>query len=158
MMSLELAKAYLSKYGKDKDIMLLKESSATVELAAKALGTQPERIAKSLSFLGKDNALIVVCAGDCKIDNHAYKERFRCKAKMLKPEEVEKYTNHTIGGVSPFGVPNETKVYLDESLKRFDFVYPACGTANSAIKLTNGELEEILPNAEWVDVCKGWRE
>ena len=77
---------------------------------------------------------------------------------MLKPEEVEKYTNHTIGGVCPFGVPKETKVYLDESLKRFDFVYPACGTANSAIKLTNSELEEILPNAEWVDVCKGWRE
>lgn len=157
-MSFVLAKAYLSKYKLDKDIMVLQDSCATVELAANALGTEPERIAKSLSFLGKETALIVVCAGDCKIDNHAYKERFGYKARMLKPDEVEKYTNHMVGGVCPFGVPKETKIYLDESLKRFDFVYPACGTANSAIKLTIKELEEILPDSEWVDVCKGWRE
>lgn len=157
-MAIEQARAYLKQYHKDQDILELDASSATVELAAQALGTQPERIAKSLSFMGKEHALIVVAAGDCRVDNHAYKETFGCKAKMLKGDEVEAYTNHTIGGVCPFGVPEDTQLYLDVSLKRFDYVYPACGTANSAIRLTISELETLLPNAAWVDVCKGWRD
>ena len=156
-MAIEQAREYLRKYQKEQDIQLLDTSSATVELAAQALGTQPERIAKSLSFMGKEHALIVVAAGDCRVDNHAYKESFGCKAKMLKGEEVEAYTNHAVGGVCPFGVPSDTQVFLDVSLKRFAYVYPACGTANSAIKLTIAELEELLPDAKWVDVCKGWK-
>lgn len=157
-MGLQHAKAYLKQYGKDADILLLDTSSATVVLAAEALGTEPKRIAKSMSFMGKEQPLVIVTAGDCKIDNHNYKERFGCKAKMLKGEEVEQYTNHAIGGVCPFGLPKETQVYLDVSLKRFETVYPACGTANSAICLTINELEQMLPTATWVDVCKGWRE
>ena len=157
-MSLQHAKTYLKQYGKDEDIILLDTSSATVDLAAKALHIEPERIAKSMGFMGQENPIIVVTAGDCKIDNHNYKERFGCKAKMLKGDEVEQYTNHAIGGVCPFGIPEETQVFLDVSLKRFETVYPACGTANSAICLTIAELEEMLPQATWVDVCKGWRE
>ena len=102
----------------------------------------------------REHAVIVVAAGDCRVDNHAYKETFGCKAKMLKGDEVEAYTNHAIGGVCPFGVPANTRIYLDVSLKRFDFVYPACGTPNSAIRLTIAELETLLPQASWVDVCR----
>ena len=95
-----------------------------------------------------------VCAGDCKIDNHKFKETFHVKARMLKADEVEKYTNHAVGGVCPFAVPEETPVYLDVSLKRFPWIYPACGSANSAIKLSNEELQALVPGARWVDVCK----
>lgn len=157
-MAIELVKQYLTQFHKEQDIIELQESSATVDLAAQALHTQPERIAKTLSFMGKDSAMVVVCAGDGKVDNHKFKETFEVKAKMLKPEEVERYTNHAIGGVCPFALPKETRIYLDESLKRFDYVYPACGSANSAIKLSIEELEEVIPYDGWVDVCKGWNE
>lgn len=153
-MSIELVRAYLKQYQRDEDIMELNASSATVELAAEALGMKPERIAKTLSFMGKEQALVIVCAGDCKVDNHKYKDYFGVKAKMLKMEEVEQYTNHIIGGVCPFGVPEQTKIYLDTSLQRFDFIFPACGSANSAIKLTCDELQILLPSAIWIDVCK----
>lgn len=153
-MAIELVREYLKAYGRDQDIIELDTSSATVELAAQALGTGPERIAKTLSFMGRDHALLVVCAGDCKIDNHKFKETFHVKARMLKADEVEKYTNHAVGGVCPFAVPEETAVYLDVSLKRFSWIYPACGSANSAIKLSNEELQALVPGARWVDVCK----
>lgn len=153
-MAIELVREYLKAYGRDQDIIELDTSSATVELAAQALGTGPERIAKTLSFMGRDHALLVVCAGDCKIDNHKFKETFHVKARMLKADEVEKYTNHAVGGVCPFAVPEETPVYLDVSLKRFPCIYPACGSANSAIKLSNEELQALVPGARWVDVCK----
>lgn len=153
-MAIELVREYLKAYGRDQDIIELDTSSATVELAAQALGTGPERIAKTLSFMGRDHALLVVCAGDCKIDNHKFKESFHVKARMLKADEVEKYTNHAVGGVCPFAVPEETPIYLDVSLKRFPWIYPACGSANSAIKLSNEELQALVPGARWVDVCK----
>lgn len=157
-MAIELVRDYLKAYHRDQDIIELKESSATVELAAAALHTQPQRIAKSLSFMLEDHAIIIVCAGDAKVDNHAFKEHFHIKAKMLKPDEVEQYTNHAIGGVCPFGVPQSAAVYLDASLRRFDYVYPACGSSNSAIRCTMEDLEELLPEAEWIDVCKGWKD
>lgn len=153
-MSINQVREYFKKYNRDQDIIELNESSATVELAALALGTKPERIAKSLSFMVKDHAIIIVCAGDCKVNNQAYKEMFGTKAKMLKPEEVEIYTNHPIGGVCPFAICKGTDVYLDVSLKRFEYVYPACGSSNSAIKLTCDEMEQLIPESKWINVCK----
>lgn len=153
-MAIELVREYLKTYGREPDIIELDTSSATVELAAAALGTEPAHIAKSMSFMGSDGALIVVCAGDTKVDNHKFKECFGVKAKMLRGEDVEKYTNHAIGGVCPFAIPQDTKVYLDVSLKRFAHVYPACGSANSAIRLTCEELASLVGNGTWVDVCK----
>ena len=153
-MAIELVREYLKKYGKENDIIELDSSSATVELAARALNTQPERIAKTLSFMGNEQPLLIVCAGDNKIDNHKFKEQFHTKAKMLKADEVERYTNHAIGGVCPFAVPSSTAVYFDVSLKRFDYFYPACGSANSAIRLTCEELENLVPQGTWIDVCK----
>ncbi len=153
-MSIENVREYLKQHGKDHAIIILDDSSATVELAAKALHTETMRIAKSLSFMVKDKAVIIVCAGDCRIDNHKYKEYFHVKARMLKPDEVEKYTNHPIGGVCPFAVPETTSVYLDVSLQRFDYFYPACGSRNSAIRLTCGEITKLVPQATWIDVCR----
>lgn len=153
-MSIENVREYLKQYGKDHAIIILDDSSATVELAAKALHTETMRIAKSLSFMVKDKAVIIVCAGDCRIDNHKYKEYFHVKARMLKPDEVEKYTNHPIGGVCPFAVPETTSVYLDVSLQHFDYFYPACGSRNSAIRLTCGEITKLVPQATWIDVCR----
>lgn len=153
-MSIENVREYLKQHGKDHAIIILDDSSATVELAAKALHTETMRIAKSLSFMVKDKAVIMVCAGDCRIDNHKYKEYFHVKARMLKPDEVEKYTNHPIGGVCPFAVPETTSVYLDVSLQRFDYFYPACGSRNSAIRLTCGEITKLVPQATWIDVCR----
>ena len=154
-MAIELVREYLKAYRRDQDIIELDTSSATVELAAQALGTGPERIAKTLSFMGRDHALLVVCAGDCKIDNHKFKETFHVKARMLKADEVEKYTNHAVGGVCPFAVNEGVDVYLDESLKRFETVFPACGSSNSAIELTIPELEANCDHFQgWVDVCK----
>ena len=157
-MSLDLVKAHLAKYQMEDQIIILENSTATVELAAQALHTTPAQIAKTLSFMGKDTALLLVCAGDCRIDNHAFKSTFGVKAKMLKPEEVERYTNHTIGGVCPFAVPETTLIYLDESLRRFSSIYPACGSANSAISITIDQLESVVPNVSWVNVCKGKEE
>ena len=153
-MSIENVREYLKQYGKDHAIIILDDSSATVKLAAKALHTETMRIAKSLSFMVKDKAVIIVCAGDCRIDNHKYKEYFHVKARMLKPDEVEKYTNHPIGGVCPFAVPETTSVYLDVSLQRFDYFYPACGSRNSAIRLTCEEITKLVPQATWIDVCR----
>ena len=153
-MSIENVREYLKQHGKDHAIIILDDSSATVELAAKALHTETMRIAKSLSFMVKDKAVIIVCAGDCRIDNHKYKEYFHVKARMLKPDEVEKYTNHPIGGVCPFAVPETTSVYLDVSLQRFDYFYPACGSRNTAIRLTCGEITKLVPQSTWIDVCR----
>lgn len=133
-------------------------SSATVELAAAALGVEPARIAKSLSFKA-DGPLLVVAAGDCKIDNPRYKAQFHTKAKMLTREEAHDWIGHDVGGVCPFALPPDVPVYLDISLKRFSTVYPAAGSGNSAIELTCEELERYASNFNrWVDVCKGWRE
>lgn len=131
-------------------------SSATVELAAAALACAPERIAKSLTFYGEESAILIVTAGDAKVDNQKFKERFNMKAKMLKAEDVEPLIGHGIGGVCPFGVNAHVHIYLDISLKRFDVVYPAAGSANSAIALDLEALEVHAKALGWVDVCKNW--
>lgn len=154
-MSLEKVKEYLKQFNKENDVIELEQSSATVQLAAIALGVEPERIAKSLSFKTEYGALLVITAGDARIDNKKFKLTFGIKAKMLSPEEVIEYTGHSIGGVCPFAIENsDVKIYLDKSLKRFETVYPACGSGNSAIKLTCEELEELSRCEGWVDVCK----
>lgn len=157
-MSVETARAHLARFGRDQDILLLDQSSATVELAAQALGTEGRRIAKTLSFGTKEGPILIVAAGDARIDNAAYKAFFHEKAKMLSPEEVLEYTSHPVGGVCPFGVPENVRVYLDESLRRFAIVYPACGSGASAIALTCDELAQHSGALQWVDVCKGWRD
>lgn len=157
-MSVETARAHLARFGRDKDIMLLDQSSATVELAAQALGTEGRRIAKTLSFLTKEGPILIVTAGDARIDNARYKGFFHEKAKMLSPEQVLEYTTHPVGGVCPFGLPENVRVYLDESLRRFDIVYPACGSGASAIALTCQELFEYSGALQWADLCKGWRD
>lgn len=153
-MSLERAKAYLAEYGRDGDVMEFSVSSATVELAAEAVGCEPARIAKTLSFAVGDRVALVVCAGDARIANPKFKEQFGCKAKMLKAEDAEDRIGHAVGGVCPFGVNENCDVYLDESLRRFEIVYPACGSSNSAIALAPDELAGLLPSSAWVDVCK----
>ena len=153
-MSLERAKTYLAGYGRDGDILEFDVSSATVELAAQAVGCAPERIAKTLSFSVGDRVALVVCAGDVRVANPRFKERFGCKAKMLSADEVEERIGHAVGGVCPFGVKDGCDVYFDESLRRFDVIYPACGSSNSAIALTPDELARIVPAGVWVDVCK----
>lgn len=153
-MALDRAKEHLEKYGMEDRIQLFDVSSATVELAAKALGCKPERIAKTLSFNVNDKAVLIVAAGDAKINNSKYKAFFSCKATMLPFDEVEAKIGHGVGGVCPFGINEGIDVYLDESLKRFDFVYPACGTSNSAIKLSIEELEKVSLFKGWIDVCK----
>ena len=155
-MSIERARAYLAEKGVADRIRELDHSSATVELAAKALGVEPARIAKTLSFMLHETPILIVAAGDAKIDNHKYKSFFGVKAKMLTPEEAETLIGHAVGGVCPFGVPENVTIYLDRSLTRFETVFPACGSSNSAIELTIPELEELSAMAEWVDVCKGW--
>lgn len=154
-MSIEKVKEYLKHYNKDKDILELESSSATVELAAEALQVIPARIAKTLSFKKDNSCILVVTAGDTKIDNKKFKTTFGLKAKMLTPEEVINLTGHAIGGVCPFGLTNEDiKIYCDSSLKRFKTVFPACGSSNSAIELTPDELFQISKSENWVDVCK----
>ena len=155
-MSIERARAYLAEKGVADRIRELDHSSATVELAAEALGVEPARIAKTLSFMLHETPILIVAAGDAKIDNHKYKSLFGVKAKKLTPEEAETLIGHAVGGVCPFGVPENVKIYLDRSLTRFETVFPACGSSNSAIELTIPELEELSAMAEWVDVCKGW--
>jgi len=153
-MSLETARAHLKKFGKDQDIIELGLSSATVELAALALGTQECRIAKSLSFGNAERALLVVTAGDMRIDNQKFRQEFGFKASMLDADAVDRRIGHAIGGVCPFGVNPEVEVYLDISLQAYDFVYPACGSHNSAIKLSCAELQTISRSQKWIDVCK----
>lgn len=157
-MAIEKVKAYLRNYGMEERVLELDMSSATVELAAQALHCQPERIAKTLSFLVEGRAVLVVAAGDAKIDNAKYKAKFAAKAKMLSPQEAEAMVGHAVGGVCPFAVNPGVAVYLDVSLKRFETVFPACGSSNSAIELTIPELEEYSGYAAWVDVCKGYGE
>lgn len=155
-MAIEKVKAYFNQYGMVDKVLEFAESSATVELAAKALQCEPERIAKTLSFHVGEQVTLVVTAGDAKIDNRKYKEYFGVKAKMLSFDEAEPLIGHAVGGVCPFAVNDGVEIYLDVSLKRFDTVYPACGSANSAIKLTIPELETYSKLAAWVDVCKSW--
>ena len=155
-MSIEKARAYLASRGAAEKIRELPVSSATVELAAQALGVEEARIAKTLSFLVEDKAVLIVAAGDAKVDNPKFKAFFHTKAKMLTPEQAVELVGHAVGGVCPFGVNEGVKVYLDESLKRFETVFPACGSANSAIELTLEELERYSGFSAWVDVCKGW--
>lgn len=155
-MSIERVKAYFRKYGMEERIQEFTVSSATVELAALALNCEPQRIAKTLSFMVEDKVILIVAAGDAKIDNHKYKAQFGKKAKMLSPDKTEILIGHTVGGVCPFAVNKGIEVYLDLSLKRFDTVFPACGSSNSAIELTISELEEYSGYKSWVDVCKGY--
>ncbi|KUO48936.1 MAG: EBSC protein [Desulfitibacter sp. BRH_c19] len=157
-MAIERVREYFKKWGRDKDVLEFEVSSATVELAAKALAVEPARIAKTLTFKDGDGAILIVAAGDTKIDNSKFKVEFACKAKMLNPEEVFEYTGHAVGGVCPFGLKNIMPVFLDISLKRFETVFPACGSSNSAIELTCSELEKFSMTKNWVDVCKGWGE
>lgn len=153
-MSIEKVREYLKQYDKDSDIKELETSSATVELAANALGVIPARIAKTLSFKMDNSCILVITAGDTKIDNKKFKQIFGLKAKMLSPEEVINLTGHAIGGVCPFGLKNsDIKVYCDISMQRFETVFPACGSSNSAIELTCDELFNISKSQSWVDVC-----
>ena len=155
-MSIEKVKAYFSQYGITDRVREFEVSSATVELAAQALNCEPCRIAKTLSFMVDGHAVLIVTAGDAKIDNPKYKAQFGTKAKMLTPDEAEMLIGHAVGGVCPFAVNEGVTVYLDCSLKRFETVFPACGSSNSAIELTIAELEKYSGFPSWVDVCKGW--
>ena len=154
-MSLERAKNHLEQYGIEDRIRTFPVSSATVELAAKALNCEPGRIAKTLSFMPADRVILIVAAGDARIDNAKFKARFGGKAKMVKPEEAETLIGHAVGGICPFGVNEGVAVYLDESLKKYPSVFPACGSSNSGIELTIEELERYSGSLAWVDVCKG---
>lgn len=153
-MSIEKVRAYFAAYGIEDRVLEFDVSSATVELAAQALGVDGSRIAKTLSFLVGDGCILIVAAGDAKVDNRKYKDRFGTKAKMLPHDAVPEYIGHAVGGVCPFAVKEGVKVYLDESLRRFETVFPACGSSNSAIELTIPELEKYSGFCEWVDVCK----
>lgn len=158
-MAIEQVRDYFKQWGLEDRILEFDVSSATVELAAQALGCQPERIAKTLSFQLGDQCLLIAAAGDAKIDNAKYKAAFGAKAKMLAPDDAVALIGHAVGGVCPFAVKSGVKVYLDESLKRFGTVFPACGSSNSAIELTPQELEQYASSfSGWVDVCKNWRE
>ena len=153
-MSFERAKEYLKQYGLENKVMEFPVSSATVGEAAKAVGCEEKEIAKTLSFIVDDKPILIVVSGDCKIDNSKYKAEFHKKAKMIPFDEVEGYTGHKPGGVCPFGIKENVKVYLDDSLKRFNVIYPACGSSNSAVKLTIEELEKVSNYEKWIDVCK----
>ena len=156
-MSIEKVKAYFAQFGMEGRVLEFPVSSATVELAAQALHCEPCRIAKTLSFAVGDTPVLIVAAGDARIDNHKYKARFATKAKMLTPEQAAQRIGHAVGGVCPFAVQPGVEVYLDASLKRFDTVFPACGSSNSAIELTIPELEQYSGYKDWVDVCKDWQ-
>ena len=157
-MSIERVRPYLEQRGMAERIKEFDVSSATVELAAAALGCEGKRIAKTLSFMLENRAILIVAAGDAKIDNRKYKTFFGAKAKMLTPEEAVELVGHAVGGVCPFAVNEGVKVYLDVSLRRFDTVYPAAGSSNSAVRLTPDELAALCPDAEWVDLCKAWQD
>ena len=153
-MSIEKVKAYFKTYGMEDKILEFDVSSATVELAALALHCETQRIAKTLSFLADGQTVLIVTAGDRKIDNKKYKAQFGTKAKMLSAQEAETLVGHAVGGICPFAVNEGVSVYLDQSLRRFETVFPACGSSNSAIELTIAQLEQYSGYAEWVDVCK----
>jgi len=151
-MSIDRARAHLAKYGLDGKIREFEVSSATVALAAEAVGTEPRRIAKTLSFMQGDHPVLIVAAGDAKVENRKYKDKFATKARMIPYDEVESLIGHGVGGVCPFGINEGVTVYLDESLRRFDTVFPAAGTAASAVELTIPELELASGFREWIDV------
>ena len=153
-MSLEKVKQYFRGVGLEDRVKVLAQSSATVEAAAIAVGCEPARIAKTMSFLVGDEAILIVAAGDVKIDNKKYKEFFHQKAKMIPFDEVEQYVGHAPGGVCPFVLPEGVKIFLDVSLRRFEIVYPAAGTGNSAVELSVDELAKYSKRSEWIDVCK----
>ena len=153
-MSIEKGRAYFRQFGMEDRVREFDVSSATVELAAKALGVEGARIAKTLSFKSGDGCILILAAGDARIDNHKFKEKFHMKAKMLAPDEVLRLVGHPVGGVCPFGINDGIDVYLDESLKRFETVFPAVGSANSAIELNLDELYKYSNAKEWIDVCK----
>ena len=153
-MAFNKAKEYLKKYNLDDKVMEFDVSSATVVDAAKAINCEEQEIVKTLSFLVNDQPILIATAGDVKIDNSKYKSEFHVKAKMIPFDDVEELIGHGVGGVCPFGINENVKVYLDESLKRFDIVYPACGSANSAVKLNIQELELASNYLKWIDVCK----
>lgn len=156
-MSIEKVRAYFAAQGIEDRIQEFPVSSATVELAAQALGVEGKRIAKTLSFLVGDQCVLIVAAGDAKVDNSKYKAQFHTKAKMLPHDLVPEYVGHAVGGVCPFAVKEGVAIYLDESLRRFETVFPAAGSANSAIELTIPELERYAQTTQWIDVCKGWK-
>ena len=156
-MAIERVRDYFKQWNMDNRILEFDSSSATVELAAQAVGCEPARIAKTLSFKVGDHPVLIVAAGDAKVNNSGYKAQFHTKAVMLKPEEVTELIGHAIGGVCPFAVNPGVEVYLDESLKRFETVYPAAGSSNSAIEMNLEELEKYSGSRGWIDVCKGWR-
>ena len=154
-MSIEKVREYFRSFGREQDIMEFATSSATVELAAQAVGVEPARIAKTLSFKKGEGCILIVTAGDTKIDNHKFKAQFGMKAKMLTPDEVNQLVGHSIGGVCPFGIDyGHVEVYTDVSMQRFSTVFPACGSSNSAIELTCPELFDYSHSREWIDVCK----
>ena len=157
-MSIERVKRYFAAYGMEDRIREFPVSSATVELAAAALGCEGCRIAKTLSFLVDGAPVLIVAAGDARIDNGKFKAFFHTKAKMLSPEEAATLVGHAVGGVCPFGVNEGVTTYLDISLRRFETVFPACGSSNSAIELTLPELERCSLSQGWIDVCKGWQQ
>lgn len=156
-MAIEKVKQYFKQWNMEGKILEFDVSSATVELAAQAVGCEPALIAKTLSFMLQKGPILIVAAGDTKIDNFKYKAQFGAKAKMLTPDEVNDFIGHAVGGVCPFGINDGVTVYLDESLKRFEKVYPTCGSSNSAIELTIEELEKYSNYSMWIDVCKGWQ-
>lgn len=156
-MSIDKVREYFRPLGREQDILEFPVSSATVELAAQAVGVIPARIAKTLSFLVEDRCVLIVAAGDAKIDNPKYKAMFHTKAKMLTPQQAQEMTGHAVGGVCPFANPEGVQTYLDVSLRRFDTVFPAAGSSNSAVELTCDELAEYSHSLGWIDVCKGWQ-
>ena len=157
-MSIAAVRDYFAQFGMADNVLEFSTSSATVELAAQAAGVIPARIAKSLSFKVDGKAILIITAGDAKVDNGRYKAQFHTKAKMLTHEEAHELIGHDVGGVCPFALPEDVKVYLDVSMKRFETVFPAAGSSNSAVEMTCDELERYASNfAAWVDVCKGWR-
>ncbi len=155
-MSIEKVRAYFRTLGMEERVLEFETSSATVELAAQTVGVIPARIAKTLSFKGNDGVILVVAAGDAKIDNKLYKAQFGIKAKMLTSDEAVQLVGHAVGGVCPFATNDGVDVYLDESMKRFDTVFPAAGSSNSAIELTCDELYQYSGAKQWVNVCKDW--
>lgn len=153
-MAIEKVRKHLEQFGKATDILEFESSSATVDLAAKLLNVEPAEIAKTLSFRDGDSALLVVASGDAKVDNAKFKNTFGFKARMLNADEVLAFTGHEVGGVCPFGIEKPLKIYLDASIKRFDFIYPGCGSPNAMIKLSIKEMWEYANALDWVDVCK----
>jgi Cys-tRNA(Pro) deacylase len=158
-LTIESVKAHFKQWNREAEVMEFETTSATVGQAAETIGVEPAQIAKTLSFRGdQDKAILIVAAGDAKIDNKKYRQEFGFKARMLTPEEVLEQTGHVIGGVCPFGLKNKLVVYLDVSMKRFDTMFPACGSTNSAIELTCDEIFQYSSATKWVDVCKDWED